>query len=178
MAQIDLGKLKFNWRGTWQSSTAYEVDDVVEFGGSTFVVVSNVPSNNVADPKASSLFEFMTVGLSFKGTFSSTTSYQKGDVVNYNNAVYVLIFLGGYNQSLVANTPAPDTSSKWQIMTPAPAASVLTTSGDLITKDKDDVTTKRLPIGVVGSNLTVEADPDESVATDSNTHYVPTNLIM
>ena len=175
MAQIDLGKLKFQWKGAWQSSTAYETDDVVEFEGSTFVVVANVPSNNVTNPKGSSLFEFMTVGLDFKGTFSSTTSYQKGDVVNYNNAVYVLIFAGGYNQNItVPPAPAPDTSSKWQIMTPAPAASVLTTSGDLITKDKDDTTTKRLPIGVVGSQLTVEADPDESVATDSNTHYVPT----
>ena len=132
MAQIDLGKLKFNWRGTWQTSTAYETDDVVEFGGSTFIAVANVASNNIQDPKASAAFEFMTVGLVFKGNFSSTTSYQKGDVVNYNNATFVLTFLGGYNQSLVANTPAPDTSSKWQIMTPAPSGSVLKSSGDMI----------------------------------------------
>ena len=74
MAQIDLGKLKFNWRGTWQTSTAYETDDVVEFGGSTFIAVANVASNNIQDPKASAAFEFMTVGLVFKGNFSSTTS--------------------------------------------------------------------------------------------------------
>ena len=29
MAQIDLGKLKFQWRGNYADSTAYEVDDVV-----------------------------------------------------------------------------------------------------------------------------------------------------
>ena len=29
MAQIDLGKLKFQWKGNYLDSTAYEVDDVV-----------------------------------------------------------------------------------------------------------------------------------------------------
>ena len=29
MAQIDLGKLKFNWRGAWVSTAAYGKDDVV-----------------------------------------------------------------------------------------------------------------------------------------------------
>ena len=39
MAQIDLGKLKFNWRGDWATATAYEVDDVVYYNGSAYVVV-------------------------------------------------------------------------------------------------------------------------------------------
>ena len=39
MAQIDLGKLKFNWKGAWATATAYEVDDVVSYGGASFVVV-------------------------------------------------------------------------------------------------------------------------------------------
>ena len=46
MAQIDLGKLKFTWKGTWTTQTAYEVDDVVEFDGSTFIVVFDVAANN------------------------------------------------------------------------------------------------------------------------------------
>ena len=36
MAFIDLGKLKFNWQGTWNSGTAYETDDVVFHGSQTF----------------------------------------------------------------------------------------------------------------------------------------------
>ena len=31
MAQIDLGKLKFQWKGTWAANTAYEVDDIVYY---------------------------------------------------------------------------------------------------------------------------------------------------
>ena len=48
MAQIDLGKLKFTWKGTWTTQTAYEVDDVVEYDGSTFIVVVDVPANNLS----------------------------------------------------------------------------------------------------------------------------------
>lgn len=173
MAQIDLGKLKFNWRGTFAVSTAYEVDDVVEFGGSTFVCVANVANNNQTDPKASSSFEFMTVGLNFKGTFSSTTSYQKGDVVNYNNGTFVCIFLGGYNQSLVANTPAPDASNKWQTMTPAPSGGILTTSGDMLVRDNDGATDKRLPIGALNSRLTVVDAPNEDIPNENNFIYRP-----
>ena len=50
MATIDLGKIKLVWRGTYNNSTAYTVDDVVEFtdGGvtSTYICVANSTGNN------------------------------------------------------------------------------------------------------------------------------------
>ena len=173
MAQIDLGKLKFNWRGTWTTNTAYDTDDVVEFNGSSFVAVGGVASSNTTNPKDSGQFEFMTVGLNMRGTFSSTETYQKGDLVNYNNAVYLLTFLGGYNQSLVANTPAPDLSSYWAIFTPAPSGAVLNASGGMIFKDNDDTTNVQLPIGEVGSQLSVIEKPLEDIPNEGNYEYNP-----
>ena len=173
MAQIDLGKLKFNWRGTWATNTAYDIDDVVEFNGSSFVVVGSVASSNTTNPKDSSLFEFMTVGLNMRGTFSSTETYQKGDLVNYNNAVYLLTSIGGYRQANVAGTPAPDASSLWAIFTPAPSASVLNASGGMIFKDNDDTTNVQLPIGAVGSQLSVIEKPLEDIPNEGNYEYNP-----
>ena len=50
MATIDLGKIKLVWKGTYNNSTAYTVDDVVEFtdGGvtSTYICVANSTGNN------------------------------------------------------------------------------------------------------------------------------------
>ena len=50
MATIDLGKIKLVWRGTYNNSTAYVVDDLVEFtdGGvtSTYICVANSTGNN------------------------------------------------------------------------------------------------------------------------------------
>ena len=50
MAQIDLGKLKFNWRGDWVSSNAYTPDDVVIYQGTTYVLVADVATADTTVP--------------------------------------------------------------------------------------------------------------------------------
>ena len=37
MADFVLGRLKFKWRGDWAVSTAYLIDDIVKYGGKTYV---------------------------------------------------------------------------------------------------------------------------------------------
>ena len=41
MADFRIGRLKFKWRGDWSTSTAYLIDDIVKYGGNTYVVTSN-----------------------------------------------------------------------------------------------------------------------------------------
>jgi hypothetical protein len=48
---IDLGKVKFNWRGDYDNSTSYSKDDVVGHGGSSWVCV--VDSISQSTPSAS-----------------------------------------------------------------------------------------------------------------------------
>lgn len=38
---VDLGKIKFNWRGDWSPSTAYTKDDVVNYNGASVVCVAD-----------------------------------------------------------------------------------------------------------------------------------------
>ena len=49
MATIDLGKIKLVWKGTYNNSTAYVVDDIVEFTDtgitSTYICVANSTGN-------------------------------------------------------------------------------------------------------------------------------------
>ena len=49
MATIDLGKIKFNWRGTYAGGTAYVPDDVVYYEdgsvGSSYMCVANTTGN-------------------------------------------------------------------------------------------------------------------------------------
>jgi hypothetical protein len=49
MAQIDLGSIKFNWKGSYSGATAYVVDDVVESSGSSYICIlattGNAPPN-------------------------------------------------------------------------------------------------------------------------------------
>ena len=39
MATINLGAIKFNWKGAYNSGTSYAVDDVVSSGGNSYVCI-------------------------------------------------------------------------------------------------------------------------------------------
>ena len=49
MATINLGNIKFEWKGTYNAGTAYAVDDVVSYNGSSYVCIlastNNLPTN-------------------------------------------------------------------------------------------------------------------------------------
>jgi hypothetical protein len=49
MATINLGAIKFNWQGAYAGGTAYAVDDVVSYNGSSYVCIlastGNLPTN-------------------------------------------------------------------------------------------------------------------------------------
>ena len=49
MATINLGAIKFNWRGAYDNSTAYAVDDVVSSGGSSYVCILASTGNAVSN---------------------------------------------------------------------------------------------------------------------------------
>ena len=41
MADFILGRLKFHFKGDWVTGTAYIKDDVVRYGGNSFVAMAN-----------------------------------------------------------------------------------------------------------------------------------------
>ena len=172
MAQIDLGKLKFNWKGAWTTSTAYEVDDVVSYGGSTFVVTVAVPNTNSTTPKASTSFSYMSAGFEMKGAWNSSVTYYRGEIVTYLNAFYVVIV--DNNETVKSNAPTAQVSGSTPTMAlfnNAPSADVLTTSGDLLIRDNDGVTNKRLGVGLIGSRLTAIDVPNEDLPNENNFIY-------
>ena len=77
MATINLGSIKFNWRGTYAGGTAYVVDDVVEYNGSSYICIlastGNLPTN-------ATYFEQMS-SAGTDGTDLTTTLTTQGDLV-------------------------------------------------------------------------------------------------
>ena len=65
MAQIDLGKLKFNWRGAWISTATYGKDDVVYYEGSSYVAAfdNNTGQNPASQHALGTTWDKMTEGL-------------------------------------------------------------------------------------------------------------------
>ena len=52
MATINLGAIKFNWKGAYNSSTSYAVDDVVSSGGNSYVCIQAHSNQAVGDATA------------------------------------------------------------------------------------------------------------------------------
>ena len=92
MADFKLGRLKFKWRGDWATSTAYVVDDIVKYGGNTYVVSTNhtsqASSANFYTDLSAGKYSLHTEGLYFKGNWAGSTHYKLNDLVKYGAFQY------------------------------------------------------------------------------------------
>ena len=48
MATVNLGAIRFNWKGAYNNGTAYVVDDVVSSGGNSYICIL-ASTGNAAD---------------------------------------------------------------------------------------------------------------------------------
>jgi hypothetical protein len=83
MATVNLGSIKFKWKGTYSGATAYTIDDVVEYNGSSYICISNSTGNL---PTNATYFEQMSAkgadGTNgTNGTDLTTTLTTQGDLV-------------------------------------------------------------------------------------------------
>ena len=113
MADFVLGRLKFKWRGDWGTSTAYLIDDIVKYGGNTYVAVTNHTSaaataDFYTDLNSNSYWQLHTEGLFFKGDWAGSTFYKLNDLVKYGAYQY---------RCILQHTSASDFAigSNWQV---------------------------------------------------------------
>ena len=73
MATVNLGNIKLNWKGAYNAGTAYIVDDVVSYNGSSYVCIQastgNLPTSSGIKPKF-----FTSVALMYCNSDSESTS--------------------------------------------------------------------------------------------------------
>ena len=105
MATIDLGKIKFNWRGTYAGGTAYVPDDVVYYMdgsvGSSYMCVANTTGN--APSSGGTLhasWEYLA-----KGQATSPTTTQ-GDLIVRGASADERLAIGAAGKALVVNSSA------------------------------------------------------------------------
>ena len=112
MAEINLGNIKFNWKGAYANGTAYVVDDVVSYLGSSYVCIlastGNVPTNGT-------YWNLMAQG----GTGATSTLTSTGDMLYRDGSGLQRLAIGTAGQELKVNSGA--TAPEWY--TPAAASS-------------------------------------------------------
>ena len=81
MATVNIGNIKFNWKGPWSNSTTYAVDDVVSLSGSSYISIQAGSNQNPAS--ASAYWQQMSsAGTNgTNGTDISTTLTTQGDIL-------------------------------------------------------------------------------------------------
>lgn len=87
---IDLGKIRFSWQGAWSSSTEYELNDVVRYGGNLYAYIFETPNTNIA-PTDTDYWSLIVNGTNYRGTYNNSTAYAPGDVVTYGGPGYICI---------------------------------------------------------------------------------------
>ena len=105
MATIDLGKIKFNWRGTYAGGTAYVPDDVVYYMdgsvASSYMCVANTTGNA---PSSGGTLHASWQYLA-KGQATSTTTTQ-GDIIVRGASADGRLAIGSAGQFVKVNSGA------------------------------------------------------------------------
>jgi len=107
MAEFKLGRIRFVWKNTWAGSTTYIKDDVVRYGGKTYVCILGHTSTSNFYTDLTTNWNLASDGQVWLGTWAGTTVYKIGDTVKYGGIVYVCN-LGHTSQSTLEAD-----SSKW-----------------------------------------------------------------
>jgi len=166
MATVNLGAIKFKWKGTYNASTAYTIDDVVEYNGSSYVCklasTGNLPTNTTY---FDTMAQAGTNGTD--GTDLTTTLTTQGDTVVRGASGLERLAIGTAGQALKVNSSANGleygSAGKNMVLKAMTTQSALTSSTDLI--NANIVTTKANPTIQVSSlislNTRVSSDLDD-----------------
>ena len=105
MAQVNIGAIKFNWKGPYNNSTAYVVDDVVSSGGSSYVCILASQGNAVS---SGTYWQIMSsAGTNgTNGTDVGTTLTTQGDILYRDGSGLQRLPKGTAGQVLQMNSGA------------------------------------------------------------------------
>ena len=90
MAAIDLGRLRFYHQGAYSGATTYEINDVVSYGGKSYVYINttnaagNLPTDNT-------YWRVMSEGQDYKGAWSTAIAYVVDDIVQRGGSTYICL---------------------------------------------------------------------------------------
>jgi hypothetical protein len=103
MATVDLGAIRFNWKGAYAGGTAYVVDDVVSSGGSSYMCILASTGNATSNATYWSVMA--------QGADVATTLTTQGDVLFRDASGIQRLAKGTAGQVLKVNSGA--TAPEW-----------------------------------------------------------------
>ena len=120
MAEFKISRIRYTWRDTWVTSTPYNKDDIVRYGGSAWVCVRQHTAStfaqdqlyldNINDTDPTPAWTKMTDGYAWRGEWTtSPILYNPGDIAQYGGVLYLCITSHTSTSTFSAN------NNKWTI---------------------------------------------------------------
>jgi len=149
MASVNLGSIKFNWKGAYNAGTAYAVDDVVSHSGNSYVCIlastGNVPTNTTY---WNIMSQAGTNGTN--GTDLTSTLTTQGDIVYRDGSGLQRLAAGTSGHALI--TKGSGQNPVWESV-----------SGHLVSfhysYDNTNRTTTSTSFGLHGSSTAIQITP-------------------
>jgi hypothetical protein len=101
MAEFKISRIRFTWRNTWVTATAYNRDDVIRYGGGTWICQRQHTAStfaadqtylaNPGDSAPSPAWLKMTDGYAWRGPWTTPTLYNPGDITLYGGVIYLCV---------------------------------------------------------------------------------------
>ena len=102
MAEFKISRIRYTWRNAWATATAYNRDDVIRYGGSTWICQRQHTAGafatdqtylaNQNDTQPSPAWFKMTDGYAWRGLWTTTpTLYNPGDIALFGGVIYLCV---------------------------------------------------------------------------------------
>ena len=134
----------FTATGDYSAGTAYKTGQTINFGGWAYVCVTDTTAGQ-SPYTHSAKWVKINEGFRSRGSYSSITTYFKGDVVEYLQSSYVA------KEHNLLNI-LPTDSNNWQVIAFGDTTAVMLAQGDIITRNT--TIPEKVAIGENGSVLT------------------------
>ena len=102
MAEFKISRIRYTWRNVWAATTAYNRDDVIRYGGSTWICQRQHTAStfaadqaylaNAGDSAPTPAWIKMTDGYAWRGLWTtSPTLYNPGDISLHGGVIYLCV---------------------------------------------------------------------------------------
>jgi len=101
MAEFRISRIRYTWRNAWSTATVYNRDDVIRYGGSTWICQRQHTASafaadqaffaNVGDSQPTPAWLKMTDGYAWRSGWTQSTLYNPGDIALYGGVIYLCV---------------------------------------------------------------------------------------
>ena len=107
-----IARIRYTWKGNWAAATEYVKDDVVAYGGKTFICfVTHTSGSTFAPTLAAATWVLMLDGYVWKSVWATSTLYNPGDLIRYNGVVYRCLVSHTSKSTVTSGVAGADTTA-------------------------------------------------------------------